>query len=157
MWLDAWLPPLDHPWILSPQVEGFVDLKVFVLIDLDSKSWDDSLLHGLFNPVEESLINSIPLYFTSVEDKLVWPFTALGEYTVKSSYNFLANENLNTQALGQSVQDSGIWKLVWGLRVPNKVKNFISRSCRDVVPVKKNLKKRQILQDDSCDHCQQVP
>ena len=43
VWLDAWLPPLDHPWILSPQVEGFVDLKVFVLIDLDSKSWDDSL------------------------------------------------------------------------------------------------------------------
>ena len=91
------------------------------------------------------MIKSIPLYFTSVEDKLVWPFTALGEYTVKSSYNFLANENLNTQALGQSVQDSGIWKLVWGLRVPNKVKNFIWRLCRDVVPVKKNLKKRQIL------------
>ena len=33
VWLDAWLPPLDHPRVLSPQVEGFENLKVFDLID----------------------------------------------------------------------------------------------------------------------------
>jgi len=71
---------------------------VFDLIDPKSNSWDDNLLHGLFNPKEVSLIKSIPLCITSVEDKLVWPFTASGEYTVKSGYNFLAKENLNTQA-----------------------------------------------------------
>ena len=111
------------------------------------------MLHGLFNPKEMSLIKNIPLCITSVEDKLVWPFTASGEYMVKSGYNFLAKENLNTQASGQLVQDSGIWKLVWGLWIPNKVKNFIWRSCRDAILVKK----RQILQDDSCDHCHQMP
>nr|POE76298.1 putative ribonuclease h protein [Quercus suber] len=58
---------------------------------------------------------------------------------------------------GQLVPDSGIWKLVWGLRIPSKVKNFIWRSCRDAIPVKKNLKRRQILQDDRCDHCHQMP
>ena len=60
VWLVAWLPPLDHLRILSPQVEGFEDIKVFDLIDLDSKSWDDGLLHGLLNPKEVSLIKSIP-------------------------------------------------------------------------------------------------
>ncbi|XP_050277977.1 uncharacterized protein LOC126719473 [Quercus robur] len=150
------LPPLDHPRILSPQVKGFEDLKVFDLIDPEFKSWDENLLHGLFIPEEVSLIKSIPLCITSVEDKLVWPFTASGEYTVKFGYNFLAKLNLNTQASGQLVQDNGIWKLVWGLRIPNKVKNFIWRSCRDTIPVKNNLKKRQILQDDSCDHYHQV-
>ena len=58
------------------------------------------MLHGLFNPKEMSLIKNIPLCITSVEDKLVWPFTVSGEYTVKSGYNFLAKLNLNTQASG---------------------------------------------------------
>ena len=156
VWLDAWLPPLDHPRILSPQVEGFEDLKVFDLIDPESNSWDENLLHGLFIPEEVSLIKSIPLCITPVEDKLVCPFIASGEYSVKSGYNFLAMDNLDTQALRQLVQDNGIWKLVQGLRIPNKVKNFIWRSCRDAILVKKNLKKRQILQDESCDHCHQV-
>ena len=145
VWLDAWLPPLDHPRILSPQVKGFEDLKVFDLIDPESKRWDENLLHGLFVPEEVSLIKNIPLCITSVEDKLVWPFTASGEYTVKSGYNFLVKVNSNTQAQGQLDQDNGIWKLIWGLRIPNKVKNFIWRSCKDAIPMKKNLKKRQIL------------
>ena len=100
---------------------------------------------------------SIPLCITPVEDKMVWPFTASGEYSVKSGYNFLAMENMETQAPRLSVQGNEIWKLVWGLWIPNKVKNFIWRLCRDAIPVKKNLKKRQILQDESCDHCHQVP
>ena len=98
VWLDAWLPPLDHPRILSPQVEGFEDLKVFDLIDPEFKSWDENLLHGLYIPEEVSLIKSIPLCITSVEDKLVWPFIASGEYTVKYGYNFLVKVNSNTQA-----------------------------------------------------------
>ena len=106
VWLDAWLPSLDHPRILSPQVESFEDLKVFDLIDPEVKSWDENLLHGLFIPEEVSLIKSIPLCITSVKDKIVWPFTALGEYIVKSGYNFLASLNLNTQASGQLVQDN---------------------------------------------------
>ncbi|KAK9999651.1 hypothetical protein SO802_019254 [Lithocarpus litseifolius] len=64
----------------SISVKGFEDIKVFDLIDPNSKSWDDSLLHGLFNLDEVSLIKSIPLCITSVEDKLVWPFIASGEY-----------------------------------------------------------------------------
>ena len=75
-------------------------MKFFDLIDLEIKSWDENLLHGLFIPEEVSLIKSIPLCITSVEDKLVWPFTVSGEYTVKSGYNFLAKLNLNTQASG---------------------------------------------------------
>lgn len=105
------------------------------------------------------MIKSIPLSAALVElleYKLVWPFAASGEYTVRSGYNFLAKENLTNLASGYSLQDSGIWKLIWGLWFPNKVKNFTWRSREDAVPVKKNLKKRQILQDETCDHCKQA-
>ena len=87
-------------------------MKVFDLIDPESNSWDENLLHGLFIPEEVSLIKSIPLCITPVKDKLVCPFIASGEYSVKSGYNFLAMDNLDTQALRQLVQDNGIWKLV---------------------------------------------
>ena len=84
VWLDAWLQSLDHPWMQSPIVEGFEDIKVQDLIDLVTHSWDDCLLRGLFNTQEVSLIKSIPLLPTPVVDKLTWPFNALSTYTVKS-------------------------------------------------------------------------
>ena len=83
VWLDAWLPSLDHPRIQSPIVEGFEDIKVQHLIDPVTHSWDDCLICGLFNTLEVSLIKSITLWPTLVADKLTWPFNALGTYTVK--------------------------------------------------------------------------
>ena len=144
-----------HPWILSPTVVGFEEAKVMDLIDLISRKWDVNLLHGLFDPQEEKLIMSTPLCHTFVEDKLIWLFTSSGIFTVKSNYNFLAKENLDNLTSGNPMHGSGIWKLVLGLNVPNKVKNFIWHSCRDDVPVKKNLKNRKILPINICDNCKQ--
>ena len=49
VWLDAWLPSLEHPRIQSPIVVGFEDIKVQDLIDPVTHSWDDCLIQGLFN------------------------------------------------------------------------------------------------------------
>ena len=35
----------------------------------------------------------------------------------------------------------------------NKVKNFLWRSCKEAIPVKKSMMRRKILHDDTCDHC----
>ena len=50
-----------------------------------------------------------------------------------------------------------VWKLIWGLSVPNKVRNFLWRACRDALLVKRNLQKQKILQSDCCDHCRSAP
>ena len=63
------------------------------LIDPASKQWDLALLQGLFNSQEVEIISSIPLRNNHVEDKLVWPFTLSGMYTVKSGYRFLTKKN----------------------------------------------------------------
>ena len=152
VWLDARLPSLEHPRIQSQIVEGFKDIKVQDLIDPVTHSWDDCLIQGLFNNQEVSLIKSIPLCTTSVADTLIWPFNASGTYTVKSGYKFLAKEKLHNQFLAHLDHNSDLWKLIWGLDVPNKIKNFIWRSSRDAIPVKKNLKRRKILNEDKCDH-----
>ena len=118
------------------------DVKVVDLIDTVSKKWDVHLLQGLFNPQEVELIMSIPLCRSYVEDKLVWPFTPSGTYTVKPGYRFLVNENSVNSTPMNSNQNDGVWKLIWALSVPNKVKNFVWRSCRDALLIKYNLRRR---------------
>ena len=85
---------------------------------------------------------SIPLCGSYVEDKLVWPFTPSGTYTVKPGYRFLVNENSVNSTPMNSNQNDGVWKLIWALSVPNKVKNFVWRSCRDALLIKYNLRRR---------------
>ena len=118
------------------------DVKVVDLIDTVSKKWDVHLLQGLFNPQEVELIMSIPLCRSYVEDKLVWPSTPSGTYTVKPGYRFLVNENSVNSTPMNSNQNDGVWKLIWALSVPNKVKNFVWRSCRDALLIKYNLRRR---------------
>ena len=70
------------------------------------------------------MIQSIPSCNSSVEDKLIWPYTSSGQYIVRSGYKFLAKENLNNPTTVGPNQDNGVWKLVWGLSIPNIVKKF---------------------------------
>ena len=46
-----------------------------------------------------------------------------------------------------------LWKGIWGLNVPCKVKNLVWRVAKNSLPTKQNLVKRKVLTDDHCDHC----
>ena len=102
------------------------------------------------------LIQSIPLGQRLVEDKLVWPFNLSRVYNVKSGYKLLSQEVEVSDFRAQGV-DNDVRKVVWGLIVQNKVRNFIWRASRNSIPVKTNLVKRKVLIDDSCDHCHHDP
>ena len=46
-----------------------------------------------------------------------------------------------------------LWKGIWNLKVPNRVKNLISKAASDSLPLKSNLSKRQIPIDTTCTLC----
>nr|POE50682.1 putative ribonuclease h protein [Quercus suber] len=140
-------------WVSSHVVQGFEDMRVSELIDPVSRKWDQNLLHGLFTPHEAEIIASIPLCLTKEEDVVVWPFTPSGCYTVKSSSKFLAEEQCRSQQSSFTHNDNGLWKMIWGLSVPRKVRNFLWRACQNALPVKYNLKRRHILTEDTCEAC----
>ena len=48
------------------------------------------------------------------------------------------------------------WKFIWHLRVPNKIQNFTWRACRNILPTKANLFRRQVAQDNKCEACGNV-
>ena len=47
-----------------------------------------------------------------------------------------------------------IGKAIWAVKVCNKIKTFIWRACRDILPTKTNLTRRKFLFDVGCGCCE---
>jgi hypothetical protein len=43
-----------------------------------------------------------------------------------------------------------MWKEIWRLQVPNYVKMFMWRACKNILPTRENLFKRKVLEDTIC-------
>nr|POE66513.1 putative ribonuclease h protein [Quercus suber] len=97
--------------------------------------------------------NGFVMEFDEVEDVVVWPFIPSGCYTVKSGSKFLASEHLGSQQPSTTPNDKGLWRMIWSLSVPPKVRNFLWRACQNALPVKFNLRRRHILNEDICETC----
>ena len=48
-----------------------------------------------------------------------------------------------------------LWKKIWKLSLPCKVRNFLWRACRNPIPTKKNLQRRCVVDDPLCRLCSQ--
>lgn len=89
-------------------------------------------------------------------DKLVWPYSLTGVYTVKSGYQFLCRSQSFEDNNHQPVE-TNLWKKVWDLQVQPKVRNLFWRAIKDSIPSKVNLKRCMVISDDLCDHCKSSP
>ena len=49
--------------------------------------------------------------------------------------------------------ENKLWKEIWRLEVPNKVKNFMWRLCSNAVATNSNLYKRKVRADPLCPMC----
>ena len=107
---------------------------------VDISLWDEDILADLFNERDRRLIMQIPLCNGIKPDSWFWFGDKKGEYTVKSGYRRLLSSR-NVISLGGT---SGLWKTIWGLEVPNKVKNFIWRAIVNCLPTKLALKRKHI-------------
>uniref|UniRef100_A0A2N9I6T1 Reverse transcriptase zinc-binding domain-containing protein n=1 Tax=Fagus sylvatica TaxID=28930 RepID=A0A2N9I6T1_FAGSY len=99
-------------------------------------------------------IKNIPLSDCAPPDKLIWPGTSHGNYTVKSGYHALLHEE-NRLLPSSSDTDAlqPIWNTVWSLRIPKKCQHFAWRASREALPTKMNLCKRHIPIDPVCENC----
>lgn len=60
-------------------------------------------------------------------------------------------ENLTLPSSSSSAQSQDVWKKIWKLRVPNKIRHFLWCVAKNSLPTKMNLKARYIPMDDTCD------
>ena len=112
------------------------------------------MLQQHFLSFKADCIKSIPLCWTIQDDCLIWPTGGSGEYSVKSGYKILCEDEDSGAilSLDRSEQDL-FWKRIWRLRLPNKIKLFLWQVCSNASPTKENLKRRKILDDAKCSAC----
>ena len=155
VWGYNWLPSLSNPRIYGPLITDLRDATVSSLLNPLTRQWNSSLLSSVFNQGECELIQQIQLCKRPTGDVLFWPYVQSGNYSAKSSYFFLKQEN-HTLAIPsqQLVEQSALaWKKIWKLSVPCKVRNSIWRSCRYAIPTKSNLARRCVVEDSTCSQC----
>ncbi|KAF7835206.1 ribonuclease H [Senna tora] len=89
---------------------------------------------SMFLPVEATEILSIPLSWSNVEDKLIWPLEKHNNFSVRSACHFIHG---NCMRLLPSASNCGIsWSKIWCLSVPPKVRNFFWRLCDNALPTR---------------------
>ena len=54
------------------------------------------------------------------------------------------------------IRDKQVWKEIWQMKAPPKVKNFIWRACCNALPTKQALMRRKIIANPICERCKTV-
>lgn len=50
-----------------------------------------------------------------------------------------------------------MWNTIWHANIPNKIKHFIWRSCKNTLPTRRNLVKKKVVANDICELCRMEP
>jgi ribonuclease HI len=94
------------------------------------------------------------------EDFIAWGFSQNGIFTVRSAYHLQWRHQFGPSA-GQVVQGSSssnpIWRSIWKLKIPSKIKIFIWRALHGILPLKSILVNRHIGTSGECPICQLGP
>ena len=155
VWQDHWLPRKHPPLLSVCSIVDFENSTVDILIDPQTRQWNVEMVEGLFNEEEAELIKQIPLSRFAPEDNLFWPFSSSGLYSCKSGYKFLKlEEEMLERPHGSATnEDTQVWKQIWSMNVPQKVKMLLWRACHEAMPTKHSLFWRKITEDDLCVRC----
>ena len=133
--------------ISSQLDEAYDNAKVASLMIPGALQWDTDILWYLFNSSDREIIMNIPLSYRRLIDQWYWIKDGSGLYTVKSCYRIHQQ-----QAAGN---ESQFWSNMWKLGIPSKVKNFMWRVLRGVLPTADNLRQRRVPIDSLCLVCVQ--
>ncbi|KAL8166813.1 hypothetical protein V2J09_008312 [Rumex salicifolius] len=82
-----------------------------------------------------------------VQDDLRWGLSSDGNFSVKSAYDLITGGNGDTEV------DSDIYRAIWKLHVPERVRCFIWLALRGAVMTNEERRRRHLSGNDCCDCC----
>ncbi|KAH9709496.1 putative reverse transcriptase/RNA-dependent DNA polymerase [Citrus sinensis] len=147
---DKWIPRPATFQPISPKTLPH-ETVVADLIDSENK-WRVDRLEQHFMKEDIEAILKILLPSGKEEDEVLWHFDKKGEYSVKSGYQLALNQNFPNEP-ESSNSSSRLWKIPWMLDLPEKVKIFMWRALKNILPTAENLWKRRSLQEPICQRC----
>ncbi|XP_019150180.1 PREDICTED: uncharacterized protein LOC109146988 [Ipomoea nil] len=147
VWNHPWLPCNEDPFISSEMHAGSANMKVIELIKQETQDWDVALLHNLFEARDVELIKKIPLA-TQFEDQWCWRGDLRGMYTVRQGYRLLTEEIYGENNYNE-------WAVIWSLKIPPNIRNFLWRCLHGILPTMKALADRHLSVVGLCPLCHQ--
>ncbi|XP_026433777.1 uncharacterized protein LOC113331264 [Papaver somniferum] len=96
------------------------------------RRWNSNLINAVFPENIANLILQMRLSQYG-EDKLIWEPNSSGEFSVKSAYKAINNDS-SLRSSQQSSFPKVVWKNLWKAKVPHKVKLFLWKCLRNIVP-----------------------
>jgi hypothetical protein len=159
IWGDKWLPPPSSSLFFSPYHGLDSSARVCDLIDPITRWWNLQLLHNIFTPEEVARICSVALSSRRANNTLIWIDTQTGIFSVKSAYHMEQQRKMQLRGESSRPQmESEVWKCLWQMRAPAKVKNLWWRRLgNNLLPTKDNLVKKKITTDPQCPFCLMEP
>ena len=113
------------------------------------------MIRSAFLPFEADAILKIPLSRSLPDDKLIWMGNNRGEFTVKSAYHIAHCLVESKEEVESSNGDpfKPLWKNLWRLKLPAKVKIFAWRACVNGLPTMEKVCSRGISTSSDCPIC----
>ena len=138
---DKWLSVKPSRVVLSPHPYVVAKSKVSSLVNHEFSVWKFEEVNYVFLPYEAFMILAIPLSQRQPPDCVSWSCTPSGNFSTSSTYKLLAASASSEHASSSNqASQSGFWKRLWKMQVPNKIKHFVWRVCNNALPTKCNLK-----------------
>ena len=148
--------PRKHPTkVLSLMVESMEEATMEGLIDKSTRTWNATMVDGIFAPQEVEEIKNILLARKETKDTLYCPGEQDGRYSCKTGYRFLKEDVVRFPVTENQNHEKELSKKIWALECPNKVRNLIWRACRNSLPSKCNLLRRTTITEQRCDRCKE--
>ncbi|GAA0141936.1 hypothetical protein LIER_42693 [Lithospermum erythrorhizon] len=103
------------------------------------------------------VILTMPLHNIHREDTFIWEPGSQNRFSVKSAYQlYRASSRANETQPSSSSYSTQVFKRMWKLNIPEKVKHFLWKGLRDSLPIIDNLIKRKMTIEPICLLCGQA-
>ncbi|CAL1397370.1 unnamed protein product [Linum trigynum] len=155
IWGDRWIPTLPGQFVPTAPMGLPVEANVCELVDPDTNQWDIPLLESCFTRDTVEAISQIPLRGNEEVDTIMWHNNKEGNYSVREGYKEWScafKEQHGVVGFGEE----SVWKKLWSLQVPPKVRQFMWRFGREILPTGVIVSERNPRWGDRCPFCDQV-
>jgi hypothetical protein len=154
-------------WIPGFRVGTFQQLfpiphtaKVRYLMNDEGTAWENDTVRVFFHAELAETILQVPISKRGGEDFASWQFDKRGIYTVKSAYNlaktaafFNTREKAEKGSCANRDEEAQLWKALWKIQAPGKMKVVLWRMIHDCLPTGHQLLHRHITADGRCVFC----
>ncbi|KAJ1383973.1 Ribonuclease H-like superfamily [Sesbania bispinosa] len=150
----------DDNWLWSREsTKAYTNGSTYTVqeaLDTANRAWNCAFLRAHLPPALAIKVVQTPIAWFQLEDRLTWPYTPDGGYTIKTGYQVAVGEqqmNINIAASSHSAP-MDLWKHIWELKTPQKIIFFLWRACTNALPTAANLSKKGLPIGPNCPICQ---